>query len=69
MIDVMKPAATSEHVAAIVERVESLGSKKHTNIGEERSVIGVIGDGRIIDVRQIGIMIGVETIVPISKPY
>ncbi len=69
MIVVMKPAATAEHVAAIVERVESLGCKTHTIVGEERSVIGVIGDGRMIDVRQIGRMIGVETIVPISKPY
>jgi len=32
-------------------------------------VIGVIGDGRAIDQRQLGRMVGVETIVPISKPY
>ena len=69
MIVVMKPAATKEHVAAIVERVEALGCKTHTIIGEERSVIGVIGDGRMIDARQIGRMIGVETVMPISKPY
>ncbi|MCP4362405.1 MAG: 3-deoxy-7-phosphoheptulonate synthase [Chloroflexi bacterium] len=69
MIVVMKPAATQEHVAAIVERVETMDCKTHTIIGEERSVIGIIGDGRYIDKRQIGRMIGVEEIIPISKPY
>ena len=69
MIVVMKPAATQEHVAAIVERVEALGCKTHTIVGEGRSVIGVIGDGRMIDIRQIGRMIGVESVMPISKPY
>ena len=32
-------------------------------------MIGVIGDGRVIDIRQIGRMIGVESVMPISKPY
>jgi len=69
MIVVMKPEATEEHIAAIVRRVEEIGCKTHTIIGEERSVIGVIGDGRTIDKHQIGRMIGVETVMPISKPY
>lgn len=69
MIVVMKPAATKEHVAAIIERVEEVGCKTHVIVGEGRSVIGVIGDGRTLDRRQIGRMIGVETVMPISKPY
>jgi len=69
MIVVMKPEATQEHIAALVERVEKLGCKTHTIIGEGRSVVGVIGDGTIIDIRQIGRMIGVEAVMPISKPY
>jgi 3-deoxy-7-phosphoheptulonate synthase len=69
MIVVMKPAATQEHVAAIIERVEEVGCKTHVIVGEGRSVIGVIGDGRTLDRRQIGRMIGVETVMPISKPY
>ncbi|MCP5098300.1 MAG: 3-deoxy-7-phosphoheptulonate synthase [Chloroflexi bacterium] len=70
MIVVMKPEATEEHINAIVERVRSIGCKTHTIIGTERSVIGVVGDGRrTIDIRQIGRMIGVEKVMPISKPY
>lgn len=69
MIVVMKPAATQEHVNAIIDRVEEIGCKTHIIVGAERTVIGVIGDGRAIDQRQLSRMIGVETIVPISKPY
>lgn len=69
MIVVMKPAATKEHVDAIIDRVEAVGCKTHIIVGAERTVIGVIGDGRAIDQRQIGRMIGVETVMPISKPY
>ncbi|MCB9420514.1 MAG: 3-deoxy-7-phosphoheptulonate synthase [Ardenticatenaceae bacterium] len=69
MIVVMKTAATKEHVDAIIDRVEAIGCKTHIIVGAERTVIGVIGDGRAIDQRQLSRMIGVETIVPISKPY
>jgi 3-deoxy-7-phosphoheptulonate synthase len=69
MIVVMKPGATQEQVAAIIERVEGIGCKTHAIVGAERTVIGVIGDGRVIDRRQIGRMVGVETVMPISKPY
>ena len=69
MIIVMKTEATREHVASIVDRVEAVGCKTHTIIGADRSVIGVVGDGRFIDMRQIGRMIGVEKVMPISKPY
>lgn len=69
MIVVMKPAATQEHVDAIIERVEEVDCKTHVIVGQDRMVIGVIGDGRTIDRRQIGRMIGVETVMPISRPY
>ena len=69
MIVVMKPAATEEHVQAIIDRVEEIGCKTHVIVGADQTVIGVIGDGTSIDIRQIGRMIGVENVMPISKPY
>jgi 3-deoxy-7-phosphoheptulonate synthase len=69
MIVVMKTTATREHVAAIIERVHSVGCKTHPIVGEERTVIGVIGDPRVLDIRQIARMAGIESVVPISKPY
>lgn len=69
MIVVMKTTATQEHVEAIIDRVHSVGCKTHPIIGEERTVIGVIGDPRVLDIRQIARMAGIESVVPISKPY
>ncbi len=69
MIVVMKTSATKEEVAALMSRVEEVGCKVHPIIGEERTVIGVIGDGTTIDRHQVGRMKGVEQVVPISKPY
>lgn len=69
MIVVMKPSATQEEIDAIMERVIDAGCKFHPIYGEERVVIGVIGDGMSIDKHQIGRMAGVEDVMPISKPY
>ena len=69
MIVVMKPAATEEHVQAIIDRVVEEGCKTNVIVGADQTVIGVIGDGTSIDIRSIGRMIGVENVIPISKPY
>jgi len=69
MIVVMKKDASKDNVEAIIERVEAAGCKVHPIVGAERTVIGVIGDGRSIDKRQIGRMKGVESVMPITKPY
>lgn len=69
MIVVMKIDANMKDVAAIIDRVEEAGCRVNTIVGEERTVIGVIGDGTALDRHQIGRMKGVERVVPISKPY
>ncbi len=69
MIIVMKKNASEKQVSAIIDRVEAAGCNVHPIIGAERTVIGVVGDGRIIDRRQIGRMKGVESVMPITKPY
>ena len=69
MIVVMQPEASEEHIVAVMKRVKAAGCKVHPIYGEGRTVIGVIGDGRAIDRRQIGRMRGVENVMPITKPY
>ncbi len=69
MIVVMKTTASRDDIAAIMARVEEAGCKVHPIHGQDRTVIGVIGDGTSIDRYQIGRMQGVEEVVPISKPY
>jgi 3-deoxy-7-phosphoheptulonate synthase len=49
MIIVMKNGASAKQVSGVVARVESLGYRVHLSAGEERTIIGVIGDDRPID--------------------
>ena len=69
MIVVMKMGASQEEIAGVVHRVESLGFKTHLSQGEERTIIGIIGDERPLDRDGLGRMRGVERIVPILRPF
>lgn len=69
MIVVMKTTATREEINILMSRVEEAGCQVHPIFGEERAVIGVIGDGTSIDRDQIGRMQGVEKVISITKPY
>ena len=48
MIIVMKADATELDVQHVVDRIQDLGLKAHLSKGVERTVIGVIGDERLI---------------------
>ena len=69
MIIVMRSAATEQEIRGVIERVEELGLKAHPSQGVERTVIGVIGDERLIKREQLSLLEGVETVIPILKPY
>jgi 3-deoxy-7-phosphoheptulonate synthase len=69
MLIVMKPTASSEEIHAVIERVESIGSRPHLIEGEELSVIGVIGDREHVLRLGLDAYAGVDKIVPILKPY
>ncbi len=69
MIIVMKDHASAEQIAAVVTQVEVQGFRVHLSQGEERTIIGVIGDERPVDARGFEALDGVERTVPILKPY
>ena len=69
MIVVMKMGASQEEIQGVVQRVESLGFRTHLSQGEERTIIGIIGDERPVDKDSLGRMQGVERIVPILRPF
>jgi 3-deoxy-7-phosphoheptulonate synthase len=69
MIVIMKPGATGAQMANVIARVEQMGCRVHTSEGEERVIIGVIGDVRPLEREQIERMDGVERIVPILRPF
>jgi 3-deoxy-7-phosphoheptulonate synthase len=69
MIVIMKMGASQQDIDYVVQRVESLGFQSHLSQGEERTIIGVIGDERPVDKDSLGRMHGVERIVPILRPF
>ena len=69
MIIVMKRDATTQEISSVVARVESLGFRVHLSQGEERTIIGVIGDERPVDRTLFELMDGVEKTVPILQPF
>ena len=69
MMIITRHNATQEEIGAIIEHVESKGLHAHLSRGEERTVIGIVGDVRRIIPDQTMRLPGVERIVPISRPY
>ena len=70
MIIVMQNGASLDDLEAVNKRIQDLGYTPHVIHGETRNVIGAIGDERGKAVLQsIESMPGVESVVPILKPY
>ncbi|TET52591.1 MAG: 3-deoxy-7-phosphoheptulonate synthase [Actinobacteria bacterium] len=69
MMVVMKNTATEDQIKHVIEKIEEVGAKAHLSKGKYKSVIGVIGDTQQIDREVLEGFLGVENIVPISKPY
>ncbi|MDN5346995.1 MAG: 3-deoxy-7-phosphoheptulonate synthase [Clostridia bacterium] len=69
MIVVMRPGASREQIEAVARRLEELGFKTHPIYGQEKTVIGAIGNKKALSSEAIINLPGVEKIVPILKPY
>jgi 3-deoxy-7-phosphoheptulonate synthase len=71
MIISMSPHATKEQVEHVCDKIRSFGYSAHPIYGEERVVIGAVGDGREKD-HVISVMEsvpGVESVIPILQPF
>jgi 3-deoxy-7-phosphoheptulonate synthase len=69
MIVVMKQGSTPEQVEHVKNRVREMGLKDHVIVGEERTVIAVIGDDRFKDKSALESVPGVDKVMPILAPY
>ena len=69
MIVIMKMSADEADVEAVVNRVTTKGLKTHISKGEERTIIGLIGDERQLDRGALSRMTGVDRVVPVLRPY
>lgn len=69
MVIIMKHNATAQEIASTMNRVEELGFKPHPIIGEERTIIGVVGDERGLEPENFSILDGVERCMRILHPF
>ncbi|MHB8483013.1 MAG: 3-deoxy-7-phosphoheptulonate synthase [Nitrospiria bacterium] len=69
MIIVLKPNATQNEIDHISERLSALGLTAHISRGKERTIIGAIGDERVLESLPLSIFPGVEKVMPILSPY
>jgi 3-deoxy-7-phosphoheptulonate synthase len=69
MIIVLKPNVTQKEIDHITERLKEHGLTAHVSKGKERTIIGAIGDDRVIETLPLAIFPGVEQVMPILSPY
>jgi 3-deoxy-7-phosphoheptulonate synthase len=70
MLIVMQTEAQKEDIDQVISKVKSLGFEAHISDGEQRTVIGVVGDNPYNATQgQFLRMVGVDRVMPISRPY
>ena len=69
MIVVMNSRATQENIDQVVAKIEQAGLRTHLSEGEDRFIIGVIGDKNLIAGLEMNMMDGVEKTVRITEKY
>ena len=69
MIIVTRLNVTDAEVDQIRERIETLGMRTHLSRGEQRTVIGCIGDESLLHEAALLSLPGVESVHPVLKPY
>lgn len=69
MMIVMRADATTDQVQNILDIIDEHGLEAHFSQGEERAVIGVVGDIRVLAPEMLRRQPSVAQVVPISRPY
>lgn len=69
MIVVMKTDATEQQLDAVLAKVRQLGFKPHLSKGEQKTIVGVVGNGKVVDQSVFTMLDGVDNVVRIMKPY
>jgi 3-deoxy-7-phosphoheptulonate synthase len=69
MLVVMKPNATAAEIAAVEEKIRSLGLVPHAIPGAQRVAIGVTGNKGAVDPALFETMPGVRDAIRVSQPF
>ena len=69
MIIVLRKDATESHIQHIVDSIKAWNLMPNVSRGTERTIIGVIGDESVIRQKPLEAFPGVESVMPVLKPY
>ena len=69
MIIVMNPTSTPENLEKVQQKILSMGLSYHLSKGASRTIVGVIGDKKVIADLQMNAFEGVEKTVRITEKY
>jgi len=69
MIIITRANVSDAEIDHIRERIESVGMRTHLSRGEQRTIIGCIGDESLLEEVALRSLPGVESVTPILKPY
>ena len=70
MIVILKPGVTLKAMGELVRFIESQGLRVGRIVrGEERTVLGIIGEERHVSIDRLRAFEGVEDVVPVLKPF
>ncbi len=69
MIIVMKSNVSKEEISKILKEVKKLGFKSHLSKGEEKTIVGLVGNGRAVSPGHFRPFSGVEDVFRVSKPF
>ena len=69
MIIVTRSTITERELDHIRERIEAAGLKTHLSRGERRTIIGCIGDESLLEDVPLRTLPGVESVMPVLRPY
>jgi len=69
MIIVLKPGTTKKQKDHVVKKIKEYKLTPHVSRGKERTIIGVIGDERVLQTVPFEGFPGVEKVMQILKPY
>jgi len=69
VIVIMKRDATPAQLTNVVARIEQMGCQAHISRGEQRTLVGIIGNGRPFETEHLEQMAGVEKTMPVTRPF
>jgi 3-deoxy-7-phosphoheptulonate synthase len=69
MIIVTRANITEAELDHIRERIEAAGLKTHLSRGERRTIVGCIGDEALLENIPLRSLPGVESVMPVLRPY